>query len=139
MRPIGCGISKDIPPWLAFMKTRTFSLGTRIHGNIAALLAGVPAVVIVHDARTQEIVRYHEIPHVSADAITEESSAADLFASADVAAANAGAAMRFGRYKEFLEKSGLDHGYDDPNNAAAFDSRAASALLDDGASHDVLL
>ena len=125
---------KDFPPWLAFMKTRTFSLGTRIHGNIAAMLAGVPAVVIVHDARTREIVQYHELPHVSADAITEKSSAADLFASADVAAANAGAALRFGRYKKFLEKSGLDHGLDDPNNAAAFDRRAASALSDDNVS-----
>jgi len=128
---------KDIPPWLAFMKTRTFSIGTRIHGNIAALLAGVPAVVIVHDARTREIVRYHEIPHVSVDAITENSCIADMFASADIAAANAGAALRFGRYKEFLEKSGLDHGYDDPNNAAAFDSRAASALPDDGAPYGI--
>jgi len=128
---------KDVPPWLAFMKTRAFSLGTRIHGNIAALLAGVPAMVIVHDARTREIVRYHEIPHVSAGAITEKSSVAELFASADVTAANAGAARRFGRYKDFLEKSGLDHGYDDPANAAAFDSRAAAALSGDAASHDV--
>jgi hypothetical protein len=128
---------KDVPPWLAFMKTRAFSLGTRIHGNIAALLAGVPAMVIVYDARTREIVRYHEIPHVSADAITEKSSVAELFASADVTAANAGAARRFGRYKDFLEKSGLDHGYDDPANAAAFDSRAAAALSDDAASHDI--
>lgn len=117
---------RDVPPWLAFMKTRAFSIGTRIHGNIAALLAGVPAVVIVHDARTEEIVRYHELPHVFAGAIGEHSSAAELFASADVAAANAGASQNFERYRRFLERSGLDHAHDDPRNAADFETRAGT-------------
>ena len=41
----------------------TSSFGTRIHGNIAALIAGTPAFVLAHDARTLELARYFEIPH----------------------------------------------------------------------------
>ena len=38
--------------WIDYMKQRSFCFGTRIHGTVAALIAGTPAVLIVHDSRT---------------------------------------------------------------------------------------
>ena len=57
------GLYVDPWPWIDALRTVDFSFGTRIHGNIAALLAGTPAVVLAHDSRTLELARYFEIPH----------------------------------------------------------------------------
>ncbi len=104
----------DARAWIAFLKTRVFSIGTRVHGNIAALLAGVPAIVITHDSRTLELARYHEIPHVMRDKIGPETSIAELYQSADFNGFNKGSAGRFERYRAFLVKNGLG----DPLDAA---------------------
>lgn len=53
----------DPRTWMQYLSGFDFSVGTRIHGNITALLAGVPALVLAHDSRTLELARYHEIPH----------------------------------------------------------------------------
>ncbi len=39
-------------PWIEDLRGRDFVFGTRIHGTIAALLAGTPAYVFAHDSRT---------------------------------------------------------------------------------------
>jgi len=119
---------REIAPWLAFMRTRSFSIGTRIHGNIAALLAGVPAVVIVHDSRTREIARHHRIPHLLAGTVTADSELEAILASVDVSPTNTAAGPLLDHFKAFLEKSGLDHAYDDPRNAAEFERRVTKLL-----------
>ncbi len=53
----------DPKTWFDHLATYEFSFGTRIHGNIAAVLAGTPAVVLAHDSRTLELATYHKIPH----------------------------------------------------------------------------
>jgi polysaccharide pyruvyl transferase WcaK-like protein len=111
------------PEWIAFLGTRAFSIGTRIHGNIAALLAGTPALVIAHDSRTLELARYHQIPHVLAGSLGPDSDIATLYEDVDVAPANTAFADRFAHYKTFLETNGLRHAFDDPTNAARFEAR----------------
>jgi hypothetical protein len=104
----------DTNAWIAFLKTRRFSAGTRIHGNIGALLAGVPAVVAAHDSRTLELARYHEIPFVTADAVDGATRLSDLFEAADFASFNAGAAARVEHYCAFLERNGLSGAFSVP-------------------------
>ncbi|MDR0644373.1 MAG: polysaccharide pyruvyl transferase family protein [Treponema sp.] len=41
-----------------------FSLGTRIHGNVAAVLAGIPVMQIAAGLRQLEIADFHSIPYV---------------------------------------------------------------------------
>lgn len=57
-------IFTDPNQWINSMKTFDFSIGTRIHGNIAAILAGTPALVIAIDTRTLELAQYFKIPYV---------------------------------------------------------------------------
>jgi len=120
----------DISTWLGFMRRQSFSIGTRIHGNIAAMLAGIPAVVLVHDARIQEIVRYHRIPHALAESVTAETRLETLVAGMDVGAANAFARAGFDHYRRFLEKNGLVHAYGDPQNVSDFNRRLEMASLE---------
>ncbi|MGH1562428.1 polysaccharide pyruvyl transferase family protein [Mumia sp. DW29H23] len=117
----------DASTWMTALAAYPFSYGTRIHGNIAALLAGTPAYVLTHDARTLELARYHAIPHRRIDIPFEGVDAVALHAEADWKPLLTGHAERFARYSAFLHAHGLSHVFD-PGQAAgaeAFDRRIA--------------
>ena len=120
--------------WMRLMAERDFSFGTRIHGNIVALLAGTPAVVFTHDSRTLELARYHEIPYRAISDVPLDLDPADLYAEADFSAFNAGHAGRFARLLDFMERCGLPHAYADGTvdaGVAAFDARVATVSFPD--------
>jgi len=104
----------DPAPWFEFLSGLDFSFGTRIHGNIAALIAGTPAVVLAHDSRTLELARYFEIPHRLMPEVPADVDAADLYAEADYGPFNRGHAARFATFTGFLERHGLDHAFRSP-------------------------
>jgi Polysaccharide pyruvyl transferase len=116
----------DPRTWIDGLRGYDFSFGTRIHGNIVALLAGTPAVVLAHDARTLELAEYHQIPRrtlTDPDAI----DAAELYASANWAGLNAGHAARWATFAAFLARHDLSHAYQEGQSAAAFDAALAAA------------
>ena len=59
----------SIQEWFDWIADFDLSVGTRFHGNVAALLNGVPAVVITHDSRTKELCEYAAIPHATVSSI----------------------------------------------------------------------
>jgi hypothetical protein len=120
-----------IDPWTWFehLSTRDFSFGTRIHGNIAALIAGTPAFVLAHDSRTLELVRYHEIPYRLMRDVPPETDAAELFDSADYGPFNRGHAARFATYLAFLDRHGLDHIHRSAPPDPDFDARMAATAF----------
>ena len=52
------------------MEGLDFSIGTRLHGNMAAIAAGRPAVLISHDGRTGELAKTMHLPHLSIKDLT---------------------------------------------------------------------
>jgi hypothetical protein len=52
----------DCRAWLDFMRRFDFVVGTRFHGAMLAIQAGVPAACIAHDSRTQEMCETMRIP-----------------------------------------------------------------------------
>ncbi len=54
----------DVPSWIQYLSKKNFCVGTRFHGTIASLLAGTPAMLIVHDSRTREMAVRMNIPHI---------------------------------------------------------------------------
>ncbi len=52
----------DPTHWIEFIRGHDFLISSRIHGTIAALLAGVPAILLVHDSRTKELAEFCGIP-----------------------------------------------------------------------------
>lgn len=56
---------KDIDQWIADAKKDDLYIGTRIHGAVASILAGTPAILITHDNRTNELARAMGIPALS--------------------------------------------------------------------------
>ncbi len=104
----------NVKEWLSYMADRDFSFGSRIHGNIAAIMAGTPAYVLVSDARIKELVDYHHIPYCMMDDINADTSIFDLYEKADFSAIHKHHKQNVEHYKEFLEKNGLPHILDLP-------------------------
>ena len=118
----------DPQSWFKALRARDFSFGTRIHGNIAALLAGTPAFVLAHDSRTLELARYFEIPHMQYSEIGARRLAEEFYATADYRGYHANHAARFDTFTRFLERCGLRHVYmEGEDRGQAFDDRMAKA------------
>jgi hypothetical protein len=118
----------DPRTWMEHLAHYDFSFGTRIHGNVVALLAGTPALVLAHDSRTLELADYHQIPTVTlSDA--QEIDAASLFAEADWTPLNSGHAVRWQNFAAFLGRHGLTHVYDEGQSAARFDAALAATTF----------
>ncbi len=55
----------DVPSWLYKSSFYDFSIGLRLHGNMASFQAGTPSLWISHDSRTQELIEVMKLPHIS--------------------------------------------------------------------------
>jgi hypothetical protein len=126
MRPGRVRLYVEPWPWLEDLKAYDFAFGSRIHGNIAAILAGTPSYVLAHDSRTLELARYFRIPHRPMTAVDAHTDPADLYAEADYGPLIDGHAERFARFISYLEKHGLRHVFADDEDPGAFDRQVAA-------------
>lgn len=56
----------DVPSWIEHIANNyDFAFGTRFHGNVAALQAGVPALWLEHDMRLQELCQHFALPSIA--------------------------------------------------------------------------
>lgn len=55
---------KDLDQWLSDVIKDDIYIGTRIHGAVAAILAGTPAILITHDNRTIELANIMGVPNI---------------------------------------------------------------------------
>jgi hypothetical protein len=53
----------SVHEYFRFLRELSLVVGTRLHGNMMALVQGVPAAFCVHDARLQEMVEFMRVPH----------------------------------------------------------------------------
>ncbi|WP_377377177.1 polysaccharide pyruvyl transferase family protein [Ponticaulis profundi] len=70
----------SMPPWFEkFKEGYDACIGTRFHGNMAAMQAGVPSLWIVHDSRTQEFCDHLGLPQAPLKAVQDGMPIAELF------------------------------------------------------------
>lgn len=101
--------------WIDFFREQVdFSFGARIHGSIAAVLAGVPTLTAPLDRRVYELADYHNIPTVTFNHLYKHTDETlfDLFEKADFESVYRGHEERFGHYLDFLHSIGLETIYD---------------------------
>jgi len=99
------------------MVERDFVAGTRLHGVIAALLAGTPAVLLTHDSRTREMARQAGLPHRS---VTEMQAQGGLdpralLADADLDGFNARQPSYRADFADFFDANDVPHHLHDPD------------------------
>ena len=119
----------DPTTWFEELRRYDFSFGTRIHGNIASLLAGTPAVLLAHDARTLELAEYHEIPHRLITEVASDTDPVELHAEASWDRLVKGHGGRWDTFAGFLAAHDLPHVYSDGQDPTAFDRAMADLEL----------
>ncbi|WP_371612294.1 polysaccharide pyruvyl transferase family protein [Streptomyces clavifer] len=119
----------DPATWISDLREFDFSFGSRIHGNIAALLAGVPSTVLCSDSRTLELCRYFGIPHRKISETPKNIDPAELYAAADFGDLVNGHKERFLRFTGFMERNGLENTFTHGDGGAAFDAQLSKLTL----------
>ena len=56
----------DVPAWIDFLQGFDFVVGTRVHGVMLGIQAGIPGLCLVSDSRTRELCETMAVPHVHA-------------------------------------------------------------------------
>ena len=118
----------DPRTWVGDLEGVDFSFGTRIHGNIAAIVAGRPGFVLAHDSRTLELARALDIPHLQVANVADV-RAEELYEQADYGPLARNHAARLARMTGFLERNRLGHIHQPGESGAAFDARMSAASL----------
>jgi hypothetical protein len=113
----------NVPGWLEHLARFDFSFGTRIHGNIAAILAGTPAYVLAHDSRTAELAEFHAIPHRTVGKDVASLDAAALYADADYDAMLTRHKDTWAGFAGFLDMHGLRSIYSPDTRPGDFEER----------------
>jgi hypothetical protein len=119
----------DTWTWIDHLAEHDFAYGTRFHGNVAALLAGTPALLLTHDSRTTELAEHHRMPHLPMPSLAPDVTAAELYAATDLTEFNAAMPGNVDRYVAFLERNGLDHVWAEGRTAHDFEAARAGTDL----------
>ncbi len=93
--------------WFEFLKSGNLNFGTRIHGNIAGILSGVPAYIVAPDSRVLELARYHNIPHTTIKDLDVSKDIFQLLNGVDFSSVKNGHKERFNNYLDFLHANGI--------------------------------
>lgn len=98
--------------WINFAHENIdFSIGTRLHGNVASVLGGVPSFIMATDQRVSELAAYHNIACVPVASVTPETKLTDIIEKNDFTLVHKGHEERFNRFVDFLEKNNLQTAY----------------------------
>lgn len=111
----------DAQEWFDWMRGQHLSLGTRLHGAVAALLQNVPAIIVCHDARTKELCELMRFPHINL-AEARDLPVREIYERADFEAANRRHVRMLEKYVAFLEKNGVRHRFEAPSAGLKPDS-----------------
>jgi polysaccharide pyruvyl transferase len=98
----------SVEDWVGCMATMSASLGTRFHGNVAALLAGTPALFLVHDMRTLELCELLSVPHLLLDRAVPAEELMERLLAADYRPFARQFARLMAEWRLFLHRNGLD-------------------------------
>lgn len=95
--------------WLKFAQDSSLSFGSRFHGNMAALNAGVPAVWFNHDMRTHELCEYHGLPNIKTDSKILDVTIKQIIDSVDYTGFIKKYSLNRERLRIYLNLSGVDN------------------------------
>jgi hypothetical protein len=101
----------DIECWANGLSNCSYAYGSRIHGSIMSLYAGVPVKLVCVDLRTKELADYIGMP--SADYYDKNLDLFEDYCRLDLDKFNARYQEGYNTFKHFMESNGITHDLDD--------------------------
>lgn len=100
----------NILQWRNFYRDVSLSIRGRFHGNMIAMMSGVPSIWITHDTRTRELVNFLNLPNISIENIISL-SIEDIVSkySTYIQNFNTKYSFLYDNYISFLNKNNLQH------------------------------
>lgn len=101
---------QDFASWQYYLHMHgvNFSYGSRMHGNMAALISRIPCYLKVIDARTEEMADFYHLPNsLSLPFDEKRDSLYDLYAALDWTDFNQNYQRIFSRFREWLAQNDL--------------------------------
>lgn len=102
-------IFNEIETWFEHMRQYTFAVGTRFHGNMIALLSGVPALWIAHDMRTRELCEHLKLPSLWLRDANRFEKLEDFLHAVDYTPFRQAYPENYRILYDFIQSSGLEH------------------------------
>lgn len=121
----------DVSSWINKLKHFDFTVGTRIHGNIFSLHAGVPSFLIAHDTRTLELAEYLKIPFRRSSEVDDSTTLEELYLEADYSEMHSSQVNRFERYQSFLSRNGIKTIWEEEGAEEKFEAKLRSVPASD--------
>ncbi|MCD7740658.1 MAG: polysaccharide pyruvyl transferase family protein [Ruminococcus sp.] len=103
----------NVNEWVDFMKTRDLVFGTRLHGNIPAVIAGTPSILITKDIRMRELARFHGLTWIDESELYKFNDIWELIDNVDFHSPEIKHQNNFENYLSFLHSNELKTIYDD--------------------------
>lgn len=101
----------DMNNWRRFLMESgaNYAFGSRIHGNIIALLSGIPATVVAIDTRTMEMAEFFQIPYIRYQPghVYTIAELENAYTQADYDAFNRSYREKYSVYADFLTSHGI--------------------------------
>lgn len=91
----------NVPKWMEFLNDSDLTFGSRLHGNIAAVLAGTPALLVTKDSRTRELAEYHHLNAIHESKLNEKLTLQELVEQQDFSQIEKYQKQNFDRYVAF--------------------------------------
>lgn len=107
----------DVSDWIGYLTENNFSMsfGSRIHGNIVPILAGIPGVVNSCDSRTLEIAQFYNIPCYSSNDLEKFKNLYELYETIDYSSFNLSYKEKYDKFEAFLRKCKLVENINEDN------------------------
>ncbi|MBQ8201123.1 MAG: polysaccharide pyruvyl transferase family protein [Clostridia bacterium] len=97
----------EIGPWTEWLRQIDFSIGSRFHGNVLAIMNGIPALTMVIDGRMQELTNFFRLPTMDARAFSMNRPLSYYYDLADFTEFNRVYPQRLASFRDFLRRNGL--------------------------------
>ena len=101
--------------WLELVGSRDFVIGPRIHGCIAAITQGVPALLTPRDLRVLEFAEFYGLPYVPISEV-KKYNLEQLYEKADYEKFNKLFPERYNNFVSFLAANNAPHVLNDDNS-----------------------
>ncbi len=97
----------SVEDWISALKEDDFSMGSRFHGNIAAILAGVPTLMVNIDKRMKGMNEYYKIPAIEIKDFDLDKNLEYYMEMTDYSEFNKNYSKRFDEFTGYCKRNGV--------------------------------